>query len=165
MRTRGSLLVATIAIAVFLVACGRASESDINAALGITPTATLSVAEIASSTSEAMVDATNQAIAFAEISSPGSGGSPVSLAAAGDVVQGRTQFTIRCQQCHQPAGTGKGPALTGPNNPAVAMTDEQIQSLIRTGANHSTPPGAYTTIDISDRQLINIIAYIRSQSK
>jgi mono/diheme cytochrome c family protein len=151
MRTRGSFLIMTLAIALVAVACGRASQKDIDSALGITPTATLSAAEIATGTSQAIADATKQAQALAALSSPGSGGSPVSLAAAGDVVQGRTQFMIRCQQCHQPAGTGTGPALTGPNNPAVAMTDEQLEALIRTGVNHSTPPGAFTTIDISDR--------------
>src|SRR5829696_2800462 len=53
MRTRLTFLVATLGIAVIAVACGRASQADIDSALGITPTATLSADQIATGTANA----------------------------------------------------------------------------------------------------------------
>lgn len=164
MRRRLAFLVMTIAIAVVAVACGRASQNQIDAALGITPTVTLSAADMATGTSQAVITLATRQAAIASLASPGSGGSPVSFAAAGDIVQGRTQFMIRCQQCHQPSGAGRAPALKGPNNPAVALTDEGLRELVRSGVGHAAPPGPLNEVAISDRQLINIIAYIRDQS-
>ena len=154
MRTRALLLVMTIGIAVVAVACGRASESDINSALGITPSATFSAEQIADQTAEAeSVAATRTAIAS-------TAGTPGAVA-QGDIVQGQQQFSIWCQQCHRPDGTGRGPALAGPDSPAAGMTDEQLTDLIRNGTNHD-PPGGYETHELSDRQIVNINAYIHS---
>jgi mono/diheme cytochrome c family protein len=153
MRTRALLLVMTIGIAVIAVACGRASESDINSALGITPSPTQSAEEIATTTAQAAaLAATGTAAA--------SSGSPGAVA-QGDIVQGEQQFGIWCQQCHRPDGSGRGPALAGPDSPAAGMTDEEITDLIRNGTNHD-PPGNYETHEISDRQIVNIVAYIHS---
>ena len=162
MRTPARLILMAILISVAAVACGRASKSDIDSALHITPTPTFSAGVILTSTAEAVArEATRQA-AIAALSSPGSGdNASVSLAAAGDVAAGQTQFLNRCQACHRPAGNGRGPALTGASAKPITLSDEQLRDLIRTGAGHANPPGAYTTIDISDRNLINIIAYLR----
>lgn len=161
MRTRAKLVFMTMLVALVAVACGRASTADINAALHITPTPTLSADAIMTGTSVAIGrDATRQA-AIAEISSPGAQNGNFSLAAAGDVVAGQTQFLNLCQSCHRPAGNGRGPALTGAKAKPITLTDEQIRDLMRTGKGHSTPPGPYSAVDISDRNVINIIAYIR----
>ncbi len=165
MRTRLAFLLMTGAIAVIAVACGRASPRDIDMALGITPTPTLSADEMVTSTAVAIAAAATKQAAIAALASPGGEGANVNLAAAGDVTQGRTQFQIRCQQCHQPSGKGKAVALTGPGNASTKYTDAQLRDLLRTGTGHSTPPGPISTTTISERQLINIIAYIRSQSK
>jgi mono/diheme cytochrome c family protein len=126
----------------------------------------LSIAQIATGTSEAALEAQTRTAAIAQLSSPGAGGgSPVSLAAAGDVVQGKTQFQIRCARCHNPSGSGSAPSLAGPGNPSTALSDQQIFDLVRTGEGHASPPGPLTTVTISDRQLINIIAFIRDQSE
>lgn len=164
MRRRLTLLISMLGIAVIAVACGRASETDIDAALGITPTATLSAEMVATGTAAAAVAEQTRAAAFLALASPGSG-SPVSLAAAGDVVQGKTQFQLRCSRCHQPSGSGSASALVGPENPATKYTDEQLRDLVRTGEGHASPPGPLTSVTISDRQLINIIAFVRDQSK
>lgn len=164
MRRRLSFLVATFAVAVIAVACGRASQKDIDAALGITPSPTLSVAQIATGTASAASAQQTRTAALAAIGSPGSG-SPVSLAAAGDIVQGRTQFQLRCARCHNPNGNGSAPALAGAGNPATKYTDQELENLVRTGQGHASPPGPLNAVTISDRQLINIIAFIRDQSK
>jgi mono/diheme cytochrome c family protein len=163
MRTRLSLLVVTIGIAVVAAACGRASETDILSALGITPTATLSSEQAATSTAAAISGLETRTAAQASIDS--GSGSPVALAEAGDVAQGKIQFQLRCLNCHRVAGTGTAPALVGPANPAVPISDQGIFDLVRTGEGHAVPPGPLTVVTISDRQLINIIAFIRDQSK
>jgi mono/diheme cytochrome c family protein len=164
MRTRLSFLVVVLGLAVVAVACGRASDEDILSALGITPTATFSAEQMATGTAAALIEEQTRTAAIAEIES-GSSGSPVSLAAAGDVVQGRTQFQVRCARCHQPSGASTGPALAGAGNAASTYTDQELFDLVRTGNGHATPPGPLTAVTISDRQLINIIAFIRDQSK
>jgi mono/diheme cytochrome c family protein len=153
MRGRASLLIAAIAVAVFAVACGRASEQDIDSALGITPTATLSADDLATSTAKAVAQQTAQA-----------GASPGSVAMLGNVTQGGSTFQFNCAQCHRADGSGRGPALAGPSSPAVALTDDQIVELIRKGTNH-TPPGPYQTFTISDQRIADIIAYLRSISQ
>jgi mono/diheme cytochrome c family protein len=165
MRTRLAFLVMTVSIAVIAVACGRASQTDIDMALGITPTPTFSAAAILTSTAEAGSAAATKQAAIAALASPGGQGANVDLASAGDVTQGRVQFQIRCQQCHQPSGKGAAVALAGPGNAATKYTDAQLRDLVRTGVGHAQPPGPLNTTAISDRQLINIIAFIRSQSK
>lgn len=162
MRTRARFFFMAVIISFAAAACGRASQKDIDSALHITPTATLSADQIVTSTAVAAAKEATRQAAIAALSSPGAGNdSNVSLAAAGDVAAGQTQFLNRCQACHRPAGNGRGPALTGAQAKPIALTDEQLRELIRTGKGHSTPPGAYSTVDISDRNLINIIAYIR----
>jgi mono/diheme cytochrome c family protein len=163
MRTRLSLLVIVLGVAAVAVACGRASDDDVLSALGITPTATMSAEQMSTSTAVAVADQETRTAAMAEIEAGGA--SPVSLAAAGDVVQGKTQFQIRCLRCHQPTGTGAGPSLAGPGNAATLLSDQEIVDLVRTGEGHAAPPGPLNEVTISDRQMINILAYIRDQAE
>jgi mono/diheme cytochrome c family protein len=162
MRTRLSFLVVTIAVAFIAVACGRATPQEIDSALGITPTATLSAEMMATGTAEA---ATVEQTRTAAQAAADAGGSPVSIALSGDVTQGRTQFQLRCLNCHRAGNAVGGPVLSGPDNPAVALSDQQMIDLVRTGEGHATPPGPLAEVTISERQLINIIAFIRDQSK
>ncbi|GIW03799.1 MAG: hypothetical protein KatS3mg059_0419 [Thermomicrobiales bacterium] len=159
MRERAALLVVSVGVALFAVACGRATQEEINQALGITPTATLSPGDIATSTAQAAAVAS----ARAALGSPGA--TPGGLAIVGDVVQGRQAFQFRCARCHRATDSPQGPTLAGPNSPVVAMTDQQIVELIRTGKGHSVPPGPITVTDLPDSQLANIIAYLRSIAK
>ena len=165
LRTRLSFLVMCALVGVIAVACGRASKEDIDSALGITPTATLSEQQVADSTAAAASREETRAAAQAALSSPGANGGPVDLASAGNPTLGRTQFLQRCQTCHRPGGAGPAPELKGPDNPTVALSDQQIVDLIRTGVGHATPPGPLTEIDISQKQMIDILAFIRDQSK
>lgn len=167
MRKRLIFLITTFGIAVIAVACGRATQEEIDSALGITPTATFSAEQIATGTELAISADQTRSAALAAIENGGSG-SPVSLADAGDVVQGKTQFQLRCLNCHKVSGSGVAPSLAGVDNPATKYTDIELRDLVRTGVGHvdeRTPPGPLSSVTISDRQLINIIAYIRSQAK
>jgi mono/diheme cytochrome c family protein len=165
MRRRLTFLITTIGIAVFAVACGRATQDEINSALGITPTATLSVEQVATGTALAIsTDQTRTAAVAAMTANPGSG-SPVSLVDVADIVQGKTQFQLRCLNCHKVSGSGSASALAGVDNPATTYSDQELIDLIRSGEGHAAPPGPLTSVTISDRQLINIIGYIRDQSK
>jgi mono/diheme cytochrome c family protein len=155
MRKRGSVLALTfLSVLIVVVACGRASEEDINKALGIEPTATLSGEQIAQATESA--GAAASAIA--------AGGTPevASGLPVGDVRLGQQQFQFQCMQCHQPTGAGPGGAITVPDSPAVALTDQEIFDIVRNGEGH---PGQQpvSAIRISDMQLASIIAYIRDQ--
>ena len=152
MRGRASLLVMMIGLAVFAVGCGRASQKQIDQALGITPTATWSAEDIATSTARAAAQASAAANA-----------SPGSVAAVGNITQGRSSFQFNCAQCHRADGAGRGPSLEGPNSPAVPLTDDQIKDLIRNGTDH-TPPGPVPSFTLNDQRIADIIAYIRSIS-
>src|SRR4051812_10238400 len=73
MRRRLFFLVSTLCVAFVAVACGRASQKDIDAALGITPTVTLSAGQMSTGTAGAQAAQTAQ---VAEAGGPGAGGSP-----------------------------------------------------------------------------------------
>ncbi|TXG80509.1 MAG: hypothetical protein E6R14_09150, partial [Thermomicrobiales bacterium] len=102
MRKRGSVLALTLlSVLIVAVACGRASEDDINKALGIKPTATLSGEQIAQATEQAAAAAS----AIAACATPVQSGMPL-----GDVLLGQQQFQFQCMRCHQPSGGRQGPA-------------------------------------------------------
>ena len=157
-RRRGSLLLTVIATGLLVAACGRASPADISRALGITPTATLSAAQIATATSAAAA-AASQVAAAALSGSPGAG-SPAAVA-AGDITRGGQQFTTWCAGCHR--ANGRGPDILAPGGPGAGLAYPDLEALIRQGTNH-TPPGPYATTRITDRQLNDIHAYILSRT-
>jgi mono/diheme cytochrome c family protein len=159
MRKRATLLVAIIGIAIIAVACGRASEDEINQALGITPTPTQSAGDIATATARAAEAATQQALAQAS-------GSPAAVA-QGDITQGRNFYRITCSQCHRPDGSGRGPALAIPDSPILAYTTEEFAAFLRGepspgGIVHSRPP--YTTAELSEERVADIYAYLLSET-
>lgn len=159
------MLIVTGGLAVVLVACGRASPADIDAALGITPTATLSSEQVAAGTEQAVASEQTRTAAQAQIAASPVAGQTVELAAAGNPTLGGSTFRLRCLGCHGVADTPRGPSLAGPDNPSVALADQELFDLVRTGEGHAVPPGPFSTSDITDRQLIDILAYIRQQSK
>jgi mono/diheme cytochrome c family protein len=152
-------------VGIVAVACGRASDDEINSALGITPSATLSQGEISENTAAAVAEEQTRTAAQAALSSPGADGAPVDLASAGNATNGRINFLQRCQTCHRPGGAGPAPELAGPENPAVALSDQEIIDLVRTGEGHAAPPGPLTEVDISEQQMLDILAFIRQQSE
>lgn len=151
MRRRLSFLVTVIALALVGVACGRATEDQINQALGITPTATMTAEEIVAST--AAVTATHEASLLAASTPSGS-----SVANVGDVTAGERQYNVWCVNCHSPGGAG--PDLLSAGSVGSTATVDSMTALIRDGMNH--PPGAYKETEISDKQLADITAYILS---
>jgi mono/diheme cytochrome c family protein len=157
MRGRAFLLVMTIGVAIFAVACGRATQKEIDQALGITPTATQSADDLATSTARANAAASARAAA----GSPGAGASPGAVAAVGNVTQGRNSFQFNCAQCHRPNSPTGAPLLNGPESPSVALSDAQIYDLIRNGTNHE-PPGPIPDFTLNDQRIADIIAYLRS---
>ncbi len=159
MRTRAFLLVTVIATVLLVVACGRASETEINQALGITPTPTPSAAQLASATARAMEVAAQRTAAAGAAGSPGSGGQ---VAALGDVTRGSRQFTTWCAACHSAAGAGGN--ILAPGGPGAAVTTETLLPLIREGTNHAKPPGPYKTTEIPDGAVADIAAYILSKA-
>ncbi len=157
MRGRASLLVMIIGVAIFAVACGRATQQEIDQALGITPPATQSADDLATSTARALAEASARAVA----GSPGAGASPGAVAAIGNVTQGRNSFQFNCAQCHRPNSPTGAPLLNGPESPAIALSDAQIYDLIRNGTNHE-PPGPIPDFTLNDQRIADITAYLRS---
>ena len=150
-RQKTAILVASVTLAVGAVASGRATEDQINQALGITPTATLSAEQLASATEAAQATSTARALAA---SSPGA-------VAQGDVSRGRRQFQTWCAGCHSPGG--QGPDILAPGSAGADVTADSLMPLVREGEGH-TPPGPYGTTQITNNQLIDIAAYISSEA-
>lgn len=155
MRHRLSIILMALAVLAFAVACGRASQEEIDAALGIVPTPTLSAEGEATATANALAAASAEA-----------GGSPAAgpAVAVGDVMKGRQQFQFQCQQCHLPNGSGKGPALAGSTSPVVNMSAAQLSDLIRNGTGHPGVQGI-PEARINDGQLADLIAFLKDQAK
>jgi mono/diheme cytochrome c family protein len=145
------LLVTTVSLALFAAACGRAAPEQINQALGITPTATLSPEELAAETAAASATSAARQLAM---SSPGA-------AVVGDVEQGKRQFETWCAACHSPGGAG--PDIRSPGSPGATVTGETLLPLVREGKGH-TPPGPYKTTEITDRQINDLAAYLRQSA-
>lgn len=150
-RRRFTFLVALVSVALVGAACGRATEEQINQALGITPTATMSAAQIAAATEAANAAATSRALALA---SPGGG-------ALGDVTQGARQFQTWCAGCHGPGGVG--PNIRAPGSAGASVTANSLLPLVREGEGHD-PPGPYTSTEITDNQIADIAAYLNEQA-
>jgi mono/diheme cytochrome c family protein len=151
LQRRLILMVTTIAIALVGAGCGRATQQQIDQALGITPTATLSPEQIAAETAAASSTSAAHELA---LSSPGA-------AAVGDVAQGERQFETWCVGCHGPGGVG--PDILSPGSPGASVTAENLLPLVREGDGH-TPPGPYKTTEISDKQIKDVAAYIQSSA-
>jgi mono/diheme cytochrome c family protein len=151
MLRRLTFMIAVISIALAAVSCGRATENQINQALGITPTATLSAEQMASATAAA--SATSAAREMAA-SSPGA-------VAQGDVTQGKRQFDTWCVACHGPGGSG--PDLLAAGGPGASVTPDMLLPIIREGAGEH-PPGQYKTTEITDKQVVDVAAYIQSSA-
>lgn len=150
---RATLLVTLIGVAIFVAACGRASDNDIFQALGITPTPTQSAEQIATATAQV---AAQQTAVAAAVGSPGAGGA----VALGDVTRGERTFNQWCLNCHKAGGPGGD--ILSPGSPGSGMTIDSLTVLIREGADH--PPGPYQTFQISDRALNDLAAYIAAHA-
>ena len=161
-RHRGYWLIAIIGLASLAVACGRATEDEINAALGITPTATMSADDFTTATAESAANATR-------ISEGGDEGDAASddttdLATLGNPLIGRTAFLSNCTGCHAANNSGVAPALPGASGLAAPLTDMQIYNVIRAGVNHSVEMGGPgPRANLTDKQIYDMIAFIRSQ--
>jgi mono/diheme cytochrome c family protein len=148
---RLSLMITVVSIALVAAACGRATDDQINQALGITPTATLSAEQIASATAAASATSAARLLA---VSSPGA-------VALGDVQQGERQFETWCIGCHGPGGVG--PEILSPGSPGSAVTADSLLPLVRDGEGH-TPPGPYKTTEITNKQITDIAAYMQNSA-
>ena len=149
---RLGLMTTVITVVLTVAACGRASEDEINQALGITPTATMSAEQVAESTAAASATSAAQELALA---SPGTTGGAV----AGDVTAGKRQFDTWCIGCHGLGGVG--PDILSPGSPGSAVDPATLLAMIREGEGH-TPPGPYKNTEISDKQVTDIAAYLQS---
>jgi mono/diheme cytochrome c family protein len=150
-RQRSTLHVAIIAVVVLATACGRATKEQINQALGITPTPTHEALLAAASGTATGVGTAGAATA---------GIAPVEV--LGDVTQGKRQFGTWCAGCHGPGGAG--PDIRSPGSPGSTVTAESLLPLVRDAKGHSTPPGPYKPTEISDAQIADIAAYLRSEA-
>jgi mono/diheme cytochrome c family protein len=151
-----------MALATFAVACGRASETDINAALGITPSPTMSADDMATSTAQASENATRVAGGGSGVDTAGE--DTTNLAVLGNPLIGRTSFLSNCTGCHVANGSGVAAPVPGASGMAALLTDMQIYNVIREGTGHGTDiggPGARA--NLTDKQIYDMIAFIRNQ--
>ncbi len=155
-RNRSVVLLGMIAVVLSVAACGRATEKEINQALGITPTPTQSAEQIAEATNRAESAAATREAQLAS-GSPEAGGA---VALAGDAVRGRTQFSLWCMQCHGPAGAA--PDVLDASSAAASMSYEELLTFLREGMDHG--PGPMPNFRVSDQSIADIQAYIQAQA-
>lgn len=158
-RARAALLACFLVLSVVAVACGRASEDDINSALGITPSATANAEQLAAAQSTQAALATQQA-AVAAGTPASADAQAASVLANGNVALGQTQFILNCQACHgtnAPAG-----ALNGPNN--ADLSPANFIAVVRDGTGHPQPPGPFTAQRLTNSSLANLYAWLISVS-
>ncbi|HEV2127513.1 MAG TPA: cytochrome c [Thermomicrobiales bacterium] len=144
-RRRATVL-GVMAIVLLIAACGRATQEEIDQALGITPTPTEDPAELALATEEAAAAGSNA-----------SDDPNVGVAALG-----RTKFQFNCQTCHSPTGTA--PNLLETGGPYAGIDYATLYPILREGEGHSPSPGPYAEFTLTDADIANIAAYIREQA-
>jgi high-affinity iron transporter len=94
----------------------------------------------------------------------------------GDPTKGQVKFKELCSSCHGETGKGDGPASAALNpkpanfsDPARAATntDEYIYNMIKEGgaANGKSPLMVSWKAALSETQLMDVAAYVRSLSK
>ena len=156
-RGRASLLVTSIAVAITAVACGRASEEEINQALGITPTPTQSTEQVAAATERAVASAATREAGVAA-GTPENG----EVALLGDATRGRTQFALWCMQCHGPSQ--QAPDLTASGGAAETMDAAALLAFVRDGSGHQPRPGPIPSFRVSDQSIADIQAYLAAEA-
>lgn len=146
-RQRSTVL-AVIAAVLFVVACGRATEQEIDQALGITPASTADPTSIALANEVAA-----SAVATPQVDEhPG-------IASAG-----ATKFQFNCQTCHAPGGSGSAPDLLAAGGIGVDIDYATLYPILREGVGHSPVPGPYEEFVLTDDDIANIAAYIRENA-
>ncbi len=150
MSHRAFILGTVMAAAVGLAACGRATEEQINMALGITPTPTQSAEQVAEATAAASATAEARELALA---TPGS----ASVAFLGDAAKGKTTFTMWCMGCHGAGGSG------GEIASLDGYTPETFMTFVRTGEGH--PPGPYQSFQVTDAAVMDLGTYLSEGAK
>ncbi len=150
---RGWLLGTVVIAALVLAACGRATEDQINQALGITPTPTPSEADIAAATEAAIATEEAKQLAMA---SPGAGGGVF----LGDAVKGKLTFTMWCANCHGPGGNGGN--ILEPGSAGASIEPTTFIDMVRNGTNHA--PGPYQAFQVSDAAVQDLGAYILAEA-
>ena len=146
---RRAMALSMIAVLLLVVACGRATEQQIEQALGITPEPTVDPAE-----TSVVADASGGGAA-----TPGSGDADAN---AGVAALGRTKFQFNCQTCHSPSGTA--PDLLAKGGIGTDIDYATLYPILREGEGHSPAPGPYETFVLTDADIANIGAYIREQA-
>jgi mono/diheme cytochrome c family protein len=145
-RQRSAFL-SVVAVILFAVACGRATEEQIDQALGITPEPTSSATELAQADDGAAASA---------VASPAD-------EMAGVAALGRTKFQFNCQTCHSVTGTA--PNLLEPGGPYAAIDYATLYPIVREGAGgHEERPGPIEEFTLTDDDIANIGAFIREQA-
>jgi mono/diheme cytochrome c family protein len=143
-RQRSAFLT-VIALMLVLVACGRATQEQIDQALGITPEPTSSATEVAQADSAASA-----------VASPAD-------ETAGVAALGKTKFQFNCQICHKAGGTA--PDLVAKGGPYQNLDYATLYPIVREGEGGHTPqPGPIAEFKLTDDDIANIAAYIREQT-
>jgi mono/diheme cytochrome c family protein len=70
------------------------------------------------------------------------------------VAAGQAVFQQNCNACHPNGNAGVGPALRGKN-----LSAQQITNRVRNGGGGMP---AFSTSQISDQQLADLVAYVQS---
>ncbi|MBI2862222.1 MAG: cytochrome c [Chloroflexi bacterium] len=79
----------------------------------------------------------------------------------GNAAAGQAVFQTSCNACHPGGGQGVGPALQGPAFASKYPTDDAISKVVRQGMGVMP---AFSPDRLSDQQLADVIAYVRSLS-
>ncbi len=88
---------------------------------------------------------------------------PAPAQAEGDPATGQKLYEVSCNACHPGGGKGVGPALSGKDFLAKFGQDAALTKVVRAGTDKGMP--GFAADRLTDRQLTDIIAYIRSLTR
>jgi mono/diheme cytochrome c family protein len=101
-------------------------------------------------------------------------GIPKGSLANGDAGRGKTLYQAHCSGCHGLSGKGDGPGAANINPKPIdhtnkqymsKLSDEHIFTVIRRGGKEMGHPAMPPFPNLSDQEIIDLIAYMRELSK
>ncbi|MBI2863403.1 MAG: cytochrome c [Chloroflexi bacterium] len=141
---------------VFAFQFGTAARPEEMRVWGSTEAAAVSTPSSSSKAGSSASSSPSSAVPVAATTAPASTGA----SSTGSATAGKAVFDRNCTSCHPGGNKGVGPALNTADFKQRSPQDSDVETVIRKGKGALMP--AFSTGQVSDSDLKNLVAYIRS---